>query len=62
MWVEIYPKSCNTREFVLWDIKPRPPSEFEARLIVWKTEDVEIADVEGTTDIYIRAWVNDCEP
>ena len=29
--------------------------EFEARLIVWKTEDVAAADVEGTTDMYVRA-------
>ena len=45
-----------------WDIACRPPAEFEARLIIWETEDVACYDVEDTSDIYVRAWVNGAEP
>ena len=61
MWMEIISK----KELVdkpIWDISPRPPAEFEARLIIWKTEDVKTYDVEGTSDLYVRAWVNTSEP
>jgi len=61
MWMEIVSKKEKI-ETPIWDISPRPPSDFEARLIVWKTEDVSTFDVEGTSDIYIRAWVNASEP
>lgn len=62
LWVDVFPKSGSTRDVKTWDIEPRPPALFEARLIIWGTEDVEANDVEGTSDIYIRAWVNDCKP
>lgn len=61
MWMEILPKKEATVT-PTWDISPRPPAEFQARLIVWKTEDVSNLDIEGTSDIYIRAWVNTAEP
>ncbi len=60
-WVEIIPKP----ELVLakrWSITLRPPAEFEARLIVWGTDDVADYDFEGVSDLYVRAWVNECEP
>jgi hypothetical protein len=61
MWVEVIPKNKKS-EFKPWSIDPRPPSGFEARLIIWKTEDVTTFDVEGTSDIYIRCWVNEADP
>ena len=60
-WIEVIPK----KELVLspiWKIDPRPPAEFEARLIIWGTDDVADADYEGTSDLYVRAWVNENEP
>jgi Ca2+-dependent lipid-binding protein len=30
--------------------------EFEVRVVVWDTLDVVMADIEGTSDIYIRAF------
>jgi len=61
LWLEIMtaPERGSRRD---WDITPRPPAEFEARLIVWETADVENMDVEGTSDLYVRAWVNQSEP
>ena len=60
-WVDIIPKK-EMFNFKKWDISPRPPAEFEARLIIWGTDDVANADIEGTSDIFIRAWVNEEEP
>ena len=39
-----------------WSIQKRPISEFEVRLVVWETKNVEIKDWEGTSDIYCRAF------
>jgi Ca2+-dependent lipid-binding protein len=61
LWVDVIPKVDKSTSKP-WSITPRPPSKFEARLIVWQTEDVTTFDVEGTSDIYIRAWVNTEEP
>jgi len=52
MWVEIH---FNTIVPPVLDISPRPPAIFEARLIVWRCEDVENMDFEGVSDLYIRA-------
>ena len=57
VWVDIIPKKKKLM-FPKWDITPRPPSEFEARLIIWETEDVTAVDYEGASDMYIRAQVN----
>ena len=61
LWLEMVPiadrASLRTR-----DICQRPPAEYEARMIVWGTEGVANYDDEGTSDIYVRAWVNDCKP
>lgn len=59
--MDIIPKAKKL-QFKKWDITPRPPVDFEARLIIWETYDVEAVDYEGTTDMYIRAFVNDEEP
>jgi hypothetical protein len=61
LWLEIVPVS-DRAELVLRDISPRPPAEYEARLIVWGTEGVANYDDYGTSYIYIRAWINDCKP
>jgi len=61
LWLEIVPVS-DRAQLNLRDISPRPPAEYEARLIVWGTEGVANYDDEGTSDIYIRAWVNECKP
>lgn len=33
--------------------------DYELRVVVWDTKDVVCADVEGTSDIFIKAWMND---
>jgi hypothetical protein len=55
MWLEIHNPSGMPEAL---DITPRPPVEFEARLIIWQTKDVESYDIEDTSDLYIRASIN----
>ena len=55
MWIEIHHES-NVPDLI--DISPKPPAEFEARLIVWRSEGIENADFEGVSDLYVRAWVD----
>jgi len=54
-WIEIIP-SETIDKYTLWKVMPRPPSEFEVRLVIWETKDVEMKDWEGTSDIYCRAY------
>lgn len=39
------------------DISSKPPVKYEARLILWRSEDVPNGDPEGVSDLYIRSWV-----
>ncbi|CAG9316505.1 unnamed protein product [Blepharisma stoltei] len=55
MWVEIH---YNTIIPDPVDISLRPPASFEARLIIWRCEDVENMDFEGVSDLFVRAWIN----
>ena len=55
MWIEIHP-SKNRPDPI--DITPKPPLEYEARLIVWKSEKVPSLAIEGVSDLYLRAWVS----
>ena len=59
-WLELWP--ANKEVPLPRDLTPRPPAQFEVRLIVWGTKGIENYDVEATSDIYVRCWVNDCEP
>lgn len=57
MWVEIFATNKSSAEgTVTWDITPRPIKEYEVRLVVWDTKDVICADIEGTSDVFIRAF------
>lgn len=59
LWVDIRKEEEMSK---LTDISPRPPAEYEARLIIYRTEGVPAGDVEDTSDLYIRAWVNESKP
>ena len=55
-WIEIIPSQTMNKKDKAWNITPRPPADFEIRLVIWETKDVKIMDVEGTSDIYCRAF------
>lgn len=43
----------------VWDTTPLPVDDYELRVIVYDTKDVIIADVEGTTDAFLKCWIDD---
>jgi hypothetical protein len=55
-WVEIIPTTIPIAEQKIFDISAKPVEEFEVRMVVWDTQDVIMADVEGTSDVYIRSF------
>ena len=63
MWVEINPAKVAVKDEVkLWDITKRPPYELEVRLVVWDTKDIKMMDVEGTSDVFVKAYFDNKKP
>ena len=60
MWLEIFE---NEKQKVPepWKIMSEPLTEYEIRLVIWETENMEIMDDEGTSDIYINAFIDQKE-
>lgn len=56
LWVEIIPTTIPLQEQKIFDITKKPVEEYEVRVVVWDTLDVVMADAEGTSDVYIRAF------
>ena len=54
MWVEI--KQVTASVEPPFDIKPKPPYEVEVRVVIWDTRDIKMMDVEGTSDVFIKAF------
>ena len=59
LWLEIHSASVRPDPV---DISPKPPTNFEARLIIWRSEEVPAGDIEGVSDLYVRAWVDSNHP
>jgi len=38
------------------NISPPPVEEFEVRVVVWRTKDIQNMDDEGCSDVFIRAY------
>ena len=55
LWLEIFDASIKATK-IPWKISPEPLTEFQVRFIVWETEDMEMMDIEGTSDIYVIAY------
>lgn len=45
-----------------FNIAPKPPAPFEARIVIWRSEGIESQDSEGVSDLYIRAWLDNAVP
>ena len=60
MWLEMF-KTAEKTNYIPWKIDPQPLCEFQVRFIVWETEDMEMMDVEGTSDIYVIGYIDQKE-
>ena len=56
MWLEMFKAQDKSKQHI-WKINPEPITELEVRFIVWETEDMEMMDVEGTSDIYVIGYI-----
>lgn len=56
LWLEVIPFTSKKMNFPARNIQIEPPKHFELRLVIWKTEDIEIMDLEGTSDVFVRAF------
>ena len=61
MWCEVDQKDSKKAGDGPMDITPEPVREFEMRLIIWKTKDIEMMDFEGTSDVYVRSFMDVAE-
>jgi hypothetical protein len=59
MWCEINEVASKKSNAPPLDITPEPSVEFEGRMIIWKTADIEMMDFEGTSDIFCRTYLED---
>jgi hypothetical protein len=59
LWIDMFPVPDKPDA---WFIQPRPPAEFEARVIIWRCTDVESMDFGGVSDLFVRAWMNNSKP
>jgi len=56
MWVEVQPTASKKSSIPALDITPEPLKDYEVRLVIWHTKDIESMDWEGTSDIFVRAF------
>ena len=57
LWLDIFEKKDRIN-IEPWHIEPEPETKVEMRLVIWETENMKQMDVEGTSDIYVNAFVD----
>lgn len=55
MWVEINEKDSKNAQRKPIPVQPSPKQMIDVRVVVWRTEGIPTMDIEGTSDIQIRA-------
>jgi len=60
LWLEMFDASEKSAHLP-WKIDPQPLCELQVRFIIWETEDMEMMDVEGTSDIYVIGYIDQKE-
>ena len=59
LWLEIDEMTNKAANKPALDITPEPVKEYEMRFIIWKGKDCIEMDFEGTSDTYIRSFIDD---
>lgn len=58
-WLDIYDVDSPLASQEPININPEPILEFECRVVIWKTREIEMMDIEGTSDVYVRTFFDD---
>jgi len=56
LWLEIIPTSLGMKDQIIYDINPKPVEEYEVRVVIYDTRNIKMMDVEGTSDVYVKAF------
>ena len=59
LWVEIIPVKNSEEVKMIWDLTPRPPCDYQLRVIVWDVENVPSQDIEDCSDLFVTALVGE---
>lgn len=59
LWVDIIPARNLDEVKMVWDLTPRPPCNYELRVVVWEVENVPSQDIEDCSDLYVTALFNE---
>jgi len=43
----------------MWDIAEEVGQEYQLRLSIYNTKNVPMMDAEGTSDVFIKAWIDE---
>lgn len=61
-WVDIFEQDEEPTEANrLFDITPEPSLDYQVRVSVYNTKNVPMEDAEGTSDVFVRAWLDDSD-
>lgn len=55
-WVEINQNDSKKANQEPMCIAPQPVEDFEVRIVIWKGENIEARDWEGTSDVFFRCF------
>lgn len=58
MWLEIDELTKSAQAKKEWSLESEPIRDYQVRVCVFDTEDIPIEDVEGTSDVYIRTYID----
>lgn len=57
--IEAQSKGKKSKEQKKWNIEPEPVLDYEVRVCVMDTKNVPCEDLEGTSDVFIKAYIDD---
>jgi len=59
-WLEIFEQEvAENEENKLMDITPEQSMEYQLRVSIYDTKNVPMVDIEGMSDVFIKAWIDE---
>jgi hypothetical protein len=58
MWVEIQEVQKNSTNPKVWSLETEPLRDYQIRVSVFDTQNVPTKDMLGTSDVFIKAYID----